>query len=206
MARLIEMMRESAVPAGVMRSAARGALTVPPAEMLEILVFLTNHPSFGEQARTTIAAFDEAGSIATLSDPHTPREVLNYFLSPWNRRSKLLLPLVNNPSISEQTLAAVAETATRETAEVLLASDRVMRSGMVLKPLLKNSNLGDEHRARVAATLSELGIDASQQLGNVFDVEVTGWLKEHAAELAAEEQENKPFVLLGGLEEELEGE
>jgi hypothetical protein len=206
MARLIEMMRESAVPAGVMRSAARGALTVPAAEMLEILVFLAGHPAFGEQARNTLAAFDEAGSIAALSNPETPREVLNYFLSPWNRSPKLLLPLTNNPSIPEQTLAAVAETASRETAEILLASDRVMRSGTVLKLLLNNSNLPDQARAHVAARLTELGIDAAQELGTVFDVEVSGWLKQHAAELAAEEQEDKPFVLLGGLEEELDAE
>src|SRR5579872_2306188 len=128
MARLIEMMKQSAVPAGVMRSASRGALAVPPAEMLEILVFLSGHPMFGDQARMTLAGFDEAGSSAALSDPNTPREVLNHFLAPRNRRPRLLAPLFNNPAVSEETLAAIAETASRETTAILLTSQRVMGS------------------------------------------------------------------------------
>ncbi len=205
MPRLIEMMKQSAVPAGVMRSAARGELSVPASEMLEILVFLTDHPHFGEQARTTLASFDEAGSVAVLSDPQTPREVLNYFVAPHNRSPKLILPLANNPAVSDQTLAAIAETASGETSEILLCSDRVLRSAAVLKPLLRNSNLPEKLRPKIADRLSQLGIDVSDEIGSVFDLEVTSWLKEHAAELAAEEQEGKTFVLLGGLEEQIEG-
>src|SRR6516164_7763986 len=140
MPRLIEMMRQSAVPAGVMRSAARGALAVPAAEMLEILVFLTGHPIFGEQARMTLAGFDDAGSAEAVGDPNTPHEVLNYFLAPRNRRPKLLLPLFNNPAVSEETLGTIAETATRETTTILLASERVLHSKTVLRPLLNNPN------------------------------------------------------------------
>ena len=201
MPRLIELMKQSAVPAGVMRSASRGALAVPPGEMLEILIYLSSHPLFGEQARMTLAGFDEAGSAAALSDPQTPHEVLNYFLAPRNRRPGLLGPIFNNPSVSEETLAAIAETATPETTEILLASERVMRSLTILKPLLANPNLTPEAHVRVSETLSKLGVDVAEEFGTITDVAVLEWLKEHAAELQAEEREGKPFILLGGMDE-----
>jgi hypothetical protein len=201
MPRLIEMMKQSAVPAGVMRSASRGALDVPPAEMLEILVFLSDHAIFGEQARLTLAGFDEAGSESAVSDPNTPREVLHYFLAPRNRRPRLLPVLFENPSVSEDILGAIAETATRETATLLLASPRAMRSARVLKPLLKNPSLAPEEHAQIAEKLSALGVDVAAQLGTTTDVGVLEWLKEHAAELEAEEREAKPFALIGGLDE-----
>lgn len=203
---LIEMIKQSAVPAGVMRSASRGALAVPPGEMLEILVYLSTHPTFGEQARMTLAGFDEAGSVATISDPNAPHEVLNYFLAPRNRRPKLLLPLFNNPSVSEETLAAIAETATRETTELLLSSPRAMGSAIVLKPLLNNPNLSPEEHEDVSKHLSKLGVDVAAEFGTVTDLEVTEWLKQHAAEVAAEEREGKPFTLVGGMDEQAETE
>jgi len=201
MARLIEMMKRSAVPAGVMRSAARGALAVPPGEMLEILVYLSEHAIFGEQARMTLAGFDEAGSATALADPNTPHEVLNYFLMPQNRRPRLLPSLFNNPSVSEETLATIAETATRETTALLLTSARVMGSATILKPLLNNPNLAAEGHARISESLSRLGVDVAAEFGTITDVEVIAWLKEHAAELEAEEREAKPFILLGGVDE-----
>jgi hypothetical protein len=186
MARLIEMMKQSAVPAG---------------EMLEILVFLSSHPMFGDQARMTLAGYDEAGSAAALSDPNTPREVLNYFLAPHNRRPRLLVSIFNNPSVSEETLAAIAETATRETTEILLASERVMSSISILKPLLGNATLTPEEHAEITETLSKLGVDVAEEFGTITDVAVLEWIKEHAAELQAEEREGKPFILLGGMDE-----
>jgi len=189
------------VPAGVMRSAARGALAVPPGEMLEILVFLTSHPMFGEQARMTLAGFDEAGSAATLADANTPHDVLNYFLAPRNRRPKLLPVLFNNPSVSEDILAAIAETATRETTYLLLTSERAMKSVKILKPLLGNPTLTPEEHADISSKLSSLGVDVAEEFGTITDVAVLEWIREHAAELQAEEREGKPFILLGGMDE-----
>jgi len=201
MARLIEMMKQSAVPAGVMRSASRGALAVSPSEMLEILIYLSDHAIFGEQARMTLAGFDEAGSLTALADPNTPREVLHYFLAPRNRRPKLLPVLFENSSVSEDILAAVAETASREVFCMLLASSRVAASAKVLKGLLKNPNVAPEEHQSLTQKLSSLGVDAAAEVGTVTDTHVLEWLKEHAAELEAEEKEAKPFALMGGVDE-----
>ncbi|HEY6938008.1 MAG TPA: hypothetical protein VI424_12695, partial [Terriglobales bacterium] len=80
MARMVDMIRQSAVPPNLLRAAAKGALSVPPAEMIEILVLLTKNAVFAEQARMTLASWDEAACQAAASDPHTAREVLDYML------------------------------------------------------------------------------------------------------------------------------
>ena len=201
MAPLIEMIKQSAVPAGVMRSAARGALAIPPAEMLEILVLLSTHSIFGEQARMTLAGFDEAGSAQALADPNTPHEVLNYFLVPRNRRPKLLLPLFNNPSVAEDTLAEVAETATPETIGIMVSSERVMQSPMLLKKLKDNPNLSAEETVQINKRLGPQEVDVAEEFENITDAAVVEWLKEHQAELKTEEGEAKPFALMGGLDE-----
>src|SRR5947209_1992110 len=172
MGRLIEMIRQSAVPAGVMRSAARGALAVPAGEMLEILVYLSEHPVFGEQARMTLASFDEAGSATALADPNTPREVLDYFLAVKNRRPRLLPSLFSNPAVGEDTLAAIAETATPEIIALLLSTPRVVASATILTYLLKNPSLVAEERTRISEILSRLGVNVSANLGAATEVEV----------------------------------
>ena len=64
MPRMIDMIRQAAVPATLMRAAARGALSLPESETIEILVYLANHPLFGEQARLTLAGWDIGGGAA----------------------------------------------------------------------------------------------------------------------------------------------
>ena len=63
MPRMIELVRQSAVPANTMRTAAKGALELPAAEMIEILVYLTTSCIFGEQAEITLASWDEASAV-----------------------------------------------------------------------------------------------------------------------------------------------
>ena len=51
MAPILEDIKKNAVPVSVMRSAARGALPIPADEMLEVLVYLSQNPVFGQDAR-----------------------------------------------------------------------------------------------------------------------------------------------------------
>ncbi|MGB7640690.1 MAG: hypothetical protein WBL82_05370, partial [Terriglobales bacterium] len=77
MARMIELIRTSQVPSNLMQSAARGSLSVPPAEMIEILVHLALHNKiFAQQARLTLAGWDEKSCLAGAQDPVTSAEVL----------------------------------------------------------------------------------------------------------------------------------
>ena len=56
----------------------------------------------------TLAGWDEASSRAAASDPKTPKEVLDYMISPKNLRPALLPALLANPSVSEEALIEMA--------------------------------------------------------------------------------------------------
>jgi hypothetical protein len=206
MARMVDMIRQAAVPPNLLRAAAKGALSVPPAEMIEILVLLTKNPAFAEQARMTLASWDEAACQAAASDPHTAREVLDYMLDPGNRRPTLYAALLENPSVAEPKLAELASGANREVIEQLLASPRVGKSRPVLQALAGNRELRGPEKVRIQTLLASLPAEAqpgSKQAAasspEVTDEEVRAFLAEHAAEIAADE--GKPFHVIGGIEE-----
>src|SRR5579862_1506218 len=156
MARMVDMIRQSSVPPNLLRAAAKGALSVPPAEMIEILVLLTQNPVFGEQARLTLASWDEAACLAAASVPHTPREVLEYMVDPRNRRPGLFPTLLENPSLSVAKLAEIAATAGREMIEQMLASARVANSRSILQALAGNKELRDAEAERIRQLLATL--------------------------------------------------
>jgi len=142
MSRMIDLIRASAVPSNLMQSASKGSLSVPPREMIEILVYLALHNKiFGQQAQLTLAGWDEAASQAAAGDPATPKEVLEYLISPKNLRPALLPALLANPSVSAESLHELAPIVGREVAEIMLKSERVKRSPSILNALLSNPNL-----------------------------------------------------------------
>src|SRR5437899_693134 len=111
MSRLLDLIRASALPSHQMMTAARGALQVPAAETVEILVYLAEHNKiFGESARLTLAGWDEASSKAIASDPKTAKEVLDYWLSPRNIRPALFPILLENQSVLVVKLSELAPT------------------------------------------------------------------------------------------------
>lgn len=206
MARMVDMIRQSAVPPNLLRAAAKGALSVPPAEMIEILVLLTQNPVFGEQARLTLASWDEKACLAAASDPHTPREVLDYMVDPRNRRPSLYTAVLENPSVAEAKLAEIAPGAGREVIEQMLASPRLSKSRQVLQALAGNRELREAEKGRICSLLAALpaeaqpGQEPAADAGpKASDEEIRAFLAEHAAEIEADE--GKPFHVIGGIEE-----
>src|SRR5258708_19086350 len=109
MPRTIDQIRANKLPSNMMRFAAKGALSVPPDENIEILVYLAkNNKIFGDLARMTLAGWDEKASLAAASDPKTSREVLDYLIAPDNVRPKLLPAFVENPSVPDNALTQFA--------------------------------------------------------------------------------------------------
>src|SRR5712675_2033626 len=104
MAPILELIKKNAVPVNVMRSAARGALPLPAEETLEVLG----------------------------KDTTTP-EVLLYYWQPENRRPVLMPALIENPAITENLLMELADTASRETVKMLLASARARSTPGVIE-------------------------------------------------------------------------
>jgi len=145
MARMIDQIRASRLPSNMMQFAARGALQVPAAENIEILVHLALHNKvFGELARMTLAGWDEKACLAAASDPQTPPEVLNYLISPDNLRPKLLLALLENPSVPEAQLVKLVTSAMRDTIDIILKSNRALSLPAVVNVLKSNPYLKKE--------------------------------------------------------------
>jgi hypothetical protein len=150
MPRMIDQIRASKLPSNMMQFAARGALQVPPAENIEILVHLALHNKvFGDLARMTLAGWDEKATRAAAADPQTPREVLDYLIAPDNLRPALLPALLENPSVLENQLVKLAASAMRETIVVMLQSARVQSLRRVLEALRGNPYLKKEDAAEI---------------------------------------------------------
>src|SRR5438067_9019632 len=208
MSRMIELIRQSAVPANTMRTAARGALELPAGEMIEILVYLTSTCMFREQAKMTLASWDEASAIKVAGDPQSPWEVLAYMVAPQNLRPKLAPALLDNPSIREAALVEMAQNASRELITMMLQSGRCGRSQSILHSLLSNPALSEAESRQVRENLRSLGEETTRiqayQEADTRQEQKSQYEIDHAAEIAAEEAEAKPFSLIGQEEESFE--
>jgi len=224
MPRMIDQIRASKLPSNMMQFAARGALSVPPAENIEILVFLAKYNKvFGDVARMTLAGWDAKASFDAASNPQTPGQVLDYFME--NLRPQLLPALLENPAVAQETLAKFAISASRESIETMLKSSRVRRSEAILDCLRSNPYLNKGESEEISGLIScasnknkdeggtsiagvnhpGVGNENEQVLsaaaddggGEVPDEAVSAYLSEHASEIAAEGE--KPFQAIGGV-------
>jgi len=208
MPRMIDLIRASAVPSGLMHSAARGGLAVTPQEMIEILVHLaTENKVFSQQARLTLAGWDEASAREAAASPSTPKEVLNYLADPQNLRPGLLSLLLENPSVSVESIMTLAVSATREQVEVMLSSTRVNSGREILNVLGSNPNLTEAETKAIQKKVPALEGTSSLEAGDasadgleISEEALTAYLSEHAAEIVAEA--GKAFQPIGGVHEE----
>ena len=195
---MIELIRQAKVPPNIMRSAAKGALSVPPAEMIEILVYLTTQPLFRDEARLTLAGWDENACATVLSDPNTSGEVLNYFAAKENLRAKLLPSLLANPAVDDVTVQAIAAGASGDIAEILLAVPRVRSSVAILNTLAANLHLQESQASQVKDLLGQpASSDGAQASDTSAEEGPHQYELEHAAEIKA--AEGTPFELIGGI-------
>src|SRR6476660_7044984 len=203
MAPILELIKKNAVPVNVMRSAARGALPLPADETLEVLVYMAQHPLFGQDARMTLAGWDAQSALEVLSKDTATPEVLLYYWQPENRRPALMPTLIENPAIPENLLMELADTASRETVKMLLASTRARSTPGVVEALLGNANLNPEEAQELQRGNSEPETVAQpQETLEEFEVvpdpesaaALEAFQREHAAAIAAEE--GKPFELV----------
>jgi hypothetical protein len=156
MPRMLDLIKASSVPANLVQAAARGALSVPAEEVLEILVFLTHNPVFREQAELTLAGWDEKASVQAARDSKTPIEVLTYFIAPQNLRSCLLPALLDNPAIRDEVLIPLAADGSREVVRGMMASARVRESQKILNALTLNPQLTSPETEQLKGWLAGL--------------------------------------------------
>lgn len=151
---MLDLIRTSAVSSHQMMSASKGALRLPPMEMVEILVYIAGHNKiFGDAARLTLAGWDEASAKQIAADPAAPPDVLNYWLSPKNSRPALTPLLLENPAVTNTRLAELAGSASKELIDFFIASPRIRKTSQILQELVTNQNLSGFQVARVKAII-----------------------------------------------------
>lgn len=221
MARMIDMIRNSAVPVSILRTAAKGALSIPPDEMIEILVQLSTHPLFGEQARATLSTWDVDSARVVCSSPATHSSVLKYFLAPQNRRSLLITALASNPSVGEEDLMKLASEAGTDVLTAMMKAERVKTMPWVLKALAANSHLASNDRIEVmrllggavaasgassaspsadtqAQAVAAAAVSTAEQLDSedVLGIDgISDYEREHAHEIEAEKDKQFELVM-----------
>jgi hypothetical protein len=136
---------------------------VPPVEMLQILIYIAEHNKIhGEQARLTLAGWDEASAKQLAADPDTPKEILDYWLSPKNIRLSVFELLLENRSVQMSKLAELGSTLKGEVVDVMIASPRVRNSMQVLNDISTNRDLTGTQAARVQTLIK--GNNATAEL------------------------------------------
>ena len=218
MPRMIDLIRVSAVPATLIQSAAKGALALPADEMIEILVHLAVHNKVhGDQARLTLAGWDEKSALAVAFNPDTPAEVLQYMIAPENLRPRLLPALLENPAVSEEALIQLATTGSREVVEAMKLSPRVSNSPAIREAVISNPHYQSEgglpeeveqspaeepEEAPAEQATPDADVPAEDSESDAAaDEAVSKFLAEHAVEIAAEGE--KPFQAIGGVFDEV---
>jgi hypothetical protein len=198
MAPILELIKKNAVPVNVMRSASRGALPLSADETLEVLVYLTQNPIFGQDARMTLAKWDTQSAMDVLRKDTAAPEVLIYYWQEENRRPALMPVLIENPAISENMLMELAGSAPREIVTMLLASARARGTPSVIEALSSNVYLTPVE-AQELHSVAKAGVDSATDAKSVTeeDPEIQAayqaFQQEHAAAIA--EAEEKPFEL-----------
>jgi hypothetical protein len=150
MPRQLDLIRRSALPSHKMMTAAKGALNCSAEEMVEILVYLAEHNKiYGEQARMTLAGWDEKSAQAIASNPATPKDILDYWTSPKNLRQALFPLLLENPSVSANKLSLIGSTLKGEWIDMILASPRIRGTHAILHEISSNKELSGAQSARL---------------------------------------------------------
>lgn len=182
----------------VMRSAARGALPLAADETLEVLVYLTQNPLFGTDARMTLARWDAQSAIEVLGKDTTAPDVLLYYWAEENRRPSLMPTLIENPAIPDNLLMELAAGASREIVNMLLASARARGTPGVVEALSGNEYLTPIEAQELRSigtgteTAAEEPVEATETSPEA-EAAHQAFQREHASEIAAEE--DKPFEL-----------
>ncbi len=172
MSRMLELVRTSSLSWHQMMTASKGALQVPSEEMVEILVYIAVHNKImGEQARLTLAGWDETVAKAMAANTNTPKEVLDYWVAPKNLRPALFPLLLENTSVSVPRLGELASTLKGEWIDMMVASPRVRGSRHLLSDLSSNKQLSAEQAALVQELIGGKPSEAQAQPAPVVKAE-----------------------------------
>jgi len=186
---LMEQLRADMVPPAVLRSAAKGQLSLPAHEMLEVLVELRTHYQVGRTAQETLYQWPEESVLEVCSKPETAVPVLQYFFVARGARRNILRAVAANPSLPEDFLRHAATGGSDAMLHDLLDLERVRNSSMLLRNMLVNHNASDETRMEVQRWLGRFTgseVESGTELGETEE-DIAAYFAAYRDQIDAEE-------------------
>jgi hypothetical protein len=192
MARMVDLIREGAAPASMMRRAAQGGLSLPADEAIEILVVLAGRQEFMAEAERTLENWNEQALINVASNADASPEVLSYLLKLHANRPTVVGALSENPALPLEELEPTASHGSTEVLRAMMQSARVRESVRLLELISTNPE------AEAVVPLRVPWVPTTQEGA---DEEVAAsFLAQHSSEIARED--GQPFELVAGTEDE----
>lgn len=192
MPRMVELIREGAAPASLMRRAARGELSLPAGEAIEILVELAANRELGAEAEQTLAGWDEKSVVEVAGNAAIPVEVLRYLLRVHAQRPAVIAALCENPTLALEELEATASQGGEEALRAMEQSARV-RSSSRLLGLMAENPAAKPAQPRLTRWLAAAHENEAEKIAKNF-------LARHADEVKRDD--SQPFALVAAFEGE----
>jgi len=192
MARMVDLIREGNAPESILRRAARGGLSLPDNEAIEILVSLSLHRELGEEAAQTLDHWEETSLAGVAANPETPLEVLRHLLQHHAQRPALLAALCENSTLPLTELEALASRSGADVLQAMTRSSRVRNSSWLLDLIAANP-ASVPMRTQLAEGIAQAQSREAEQVASEF-------LARNAEAVAKED--GLPFELVAGPEDE----
>jgi hypothetical protein len=192
MPRMVELIREGAVPASMMRRAARGELSLPASEAIEILVALAANRELGAEAEQTLAGWDEKSVVEVAGNQAVPVEVLRYLLRTHGQQPAVVAALCENPALALEELEMTASQGGEEALAAMEQSARV-RSSSRLLGLMAENPAAQPAQPRLTRWLAAAHENEAEKIA-------TNFLARHADEVKRDD--SHPFQLVAAFEGE----
>jgi hypothetical protein len=189
---MVELIREGAAPASMMRRAARGELSLPAGEAIEILVALAANRELGAEAEQTLAGWNEASLAEVAGNAAIPAEVLRYLLRTQAERPAVIAALCANPALAVEDLETMASRGGEEALRAMGQSERV-RSSSRLLGLMAENPAAKPAKPQLTRWLRAAEETEAEKVARIF-------LERHADEVAREGAQ--PFQLAAAFEGE----
>ncbi len=150
---LIEkLILDGEAPQHIKIAAAKGALPLAPLSLLRLKVFLKDDEDtfVRSEAMRSIDAIPDEEALAMLREKKCHTSVLACFAEKKKEDSRFLDAIVQNPSASDETIAAIAENAPGESLGMLLMNEqRLIESPLILEALERNPSLNALQKAKL---------------------------------------------------------
>jgi len=156
---LTERILSGQAPEALCKAAARGAVPVPPAELLRLRVHLarSGNDEVAGMARESLAEQAAEELIPAVSDQCCPPDVLDYVARHRPRDAKLIAAVLQNPATPDEALVDAAGQADDEVVERILDNQvRLLRCPRLVDALDANPAVTGTHRTRLHDLQEEL--------------------------------------------------